>query len=624
MNVGSILNNDYPPSDNEQGSNANANKKTPSPPLNNDNVDSTLPTQAQAQPPILSPVITNINQQPQLNSSNSNSPVENSSKQSIHQRHSINNLLNDSTISSNSIPEQTSQILQPQSSQPTKFNTNIHNSSSSMKSPTSISPTTNNHNQIQNQNNNKIISPKQIVKPTLSQRNSIADITNDKDFDIDTGKETSSNISRKSSEIIENDKEEENEKKVKKENEIKEQEKGDEKENEIENDSNLNSKTSTNNESNNINNQIQNKNKNKNNNKYKKKPKRYSTPPIWAQDYYGNNGPNLHNGSINGDHLPPDNEPKSHLTDKNIFNRDKTSSVDLECSITNTIPPSSVVRTITEWIYANFIEIPILNRKFVELELKFGTIIDKVAGRRLDINVSTECIYNNTSSIHFDSGVHEVGWNDMKSFFDELERQYQDELKKQSQSTNTKPKRKFSNFETDITDEFFQIVQRGETPKSIRISKDNTLNPPRYLAINKQRISDLYIHNPSSMYDLRLSLSFEHPIPENSIEPILKNNKPNLTRIKKRNSIDHRSTVTQFDFTRVLVPKEIKTKSGKLSVEYDQNFEAELEIDTIELFNGFDKFKEGNDNIRFEELVEIFMNNARILNNRVTRLASGR
>lgn len=348
------------------------------------------------------------------------------------------------------------------------------------------------------------------------------------------------------------------------------------------------------------------------------KPRRYDEPPVWAREY--NSGRN--NGGPAPEPMPTfDNGAQSTvLTSKPVFDRKHALGVDLECSVTGVIPPASVVRTIAQWIYANFVEIPDENRKHIELELKFGTIMDKRAGHRIDINVSTECVYTNTSNTYFDMGVHEVGWKEMCLFLDELETAYQDELKRNPSAT--KAKRKFSTLETDVTDTFYQVSNRNEQPKSIRISRDNALNPPRYVGINKQRLSDLYIHNPSSMYDLRLSLSYENPLPDSSVEPIVKRQQPSLTRVKKRNSWSHRPTVTTFDLTRVFMPRELKNKAGKTVVEQEQSYEAELEVDTGELFAGFDKVKNGSDNVRFEELVEIFLNNARCLNNRVTKLAN--
>lgn len=348
------------------------------------------------------------------------------------------------------------------------------------------------------------------------------------------------------------------------------------------------------------------------------KPRRYEEPPVWAREY----NPGRQNGEAVPDVTPVAENGASgaFLTSRPVFDRTHALGVDLECSVTGVIPPASVVRTIAQWIYANFVEIPDENRKHIELELKFGTIMDKRAGQRIDINVSTECVYTNTNDTYFDMGVHEVGWKEMCLFLDELETSYQDELKRNP--SPSKAKRKFSSLETDVTDNFYQISNRNEVPKSIRISRDNALNPPRYVGINKQRLLDLYIHNPSSMYDLRLSLSLESPLPDSSVEPIVKRQQPSLTRVKKRNSWSHRPTVTTFDLTRVFVPRELKNKAGKTVVEQEQSYEAELEVDTGELFAGFDKVKDGSDNVRFEELVEIFLNNARVLNNRVTKLAN--
>ena len=74
--------------------------------------------------------------------------------------------------------------------------------------------------------------------------------------------------------------------------------------------------------------------------------------------------------------------------------------------------------------------------------------------------------------------------------------------------------------------------------------------------------------------------------------------------------------------TRVLTPKQLRNNTGKKIIDQEQSFEVELEVDTHELFAGFDKFKSGQDAVRFEELVEIFINNGRCLNNRVTKIAS--
>lgn len=346
------------------------------------------------------------------------------------------------------------------------------------------------------------------------------------------------------------------------------------------------------------------------------KPRRYSSPPIWAQEWVPKVG--AHSVDDNVNEKAPTNA--TALSNKSVFNTNSTSSVDLECSITGTIPPLSVTRTIAEWIYANFIEITEENRKNIELELKFGTIMDKKTNNRIDILVSTECIFTNVSEVYFDAGIHQVGFNEVVKFLEELEKKYQDDLKLKNDPS--KPKRKFNNLQTDVTDSIYYVNSRNEAPKSIRVSKDNLLNPPRYTAINKQKISDLFIHNPSSMYDLRLSLSLENPIPNDQIQTVMKRSKPNLVRVKDRNTFYHKSTVTQFDLTKVVTPRELKnTTTGKKVVEKENSFEIELEADILELFNGFDQFKLGTNSIRFEELVEIFVNNARCLNNRVTKLA---
>lgn len=349
----------------------------------------------------------------------------------------------------------------------------------------------------------------------------------------------------------------------------------------------------------------------------KQKPHRYSEPPIWAREWTpASQQPR--------DAAIPDKGPSQggdfsrDLSQKTLFDHSSTYSADLECLITGMIPPQSTIRAVAEWIYANFVKILLENRQYMELELKFGTIVNKDTGARLDIGVSSECIYSSSATTKFVSGVHETGWTEMRNFLEELEKAYQEESRKNP----AKPRRKFATTESDGTDYFYHVSERNEMPRKIRITKDNTLTPPRLVGIRKQRLSDLYIHNPSSMYDLRLSMSLEMPVEEGSVEPIMKKNKAALQRMKKRTSWSHAPTVTKFDFTEVRVPQTLKNSSGKAVTEYTKTWELELEIDTYQIFRGFDKIRDGLDSIRFEELVEVFLNNARCLNNRVTKLAS--
>ncbi|RLV90904.1 mRNA-capping enzyme subunit beta [Spathaspora sp. JA1] len=527
MNVGSILNNDSPPSDHER-------EASPTAPL---------PFLQPAPPP------------PQSNSARSSVSSASGSRPSmasVHQRHSITNMLNDTPAVPTVKEEPHTTTLET--------------------------------------------TPRLSSKPPPAiKRNSIADITNENDIDISTGAilENKSKIKQveKSNEID----------KVKSEQTttttppVKEKSDTSIIEEEDDDLSKIKKKLSS------------------------MKPKRYETPPIWAQQWIP---PNQQGERAQLEETEPTNgnlQPHAKLSDKHVFDYTTTRSVDLQCSITGVIPPASVTRTIAEWIYANFSNIEDRNRKYVELELKFGKIIDKRTGNRLNVNVVTECIFTDHSNIRYDMQVEEIAWQEVRKFFEELERNYQEDHKGAHKQAG--PRRKFNMLESDQTDSFYQIGGKGEHIKKVRVSKDNEISPPRYVAIHKERIADLYIHNPSSMYDLRLSLSLEIPVPENNIEPIITKNKPSLVREKKRTTWTHAPTITQFDLTRVLIPLESKNKQGKKIVTHDISYEIELEIDTLEVFNAIDKITQGIDNFRLEELVEVFVNNARVINNRVTKLA---
>jgi len=557
MNVGSILNNDSPPSDHE---------KEPKPAISSGRTGG--------------------------------------ESQSSHQRHSITNILNDTPSvtpvqSENKVNGAVSNDVNREDKEESQtFVKPVVNTNASSSPPVQSSP----------------ITPRAVP----IKRNSIANITNDRDVDITTGKETSFNISRQASLNDLNNSVNYNHS----------AESSDDQKSVVNQDLNnhvgspeseIRSDIEPKSENNDVNNhrteqvdelqKIQQLKKST-------KPKRYTTPPIWAQEYISPNKAHLvehQEVETNGVHV------RTALSDKPVFDYTTTRSVDLQCSITGVIPPPSLTRTMAEWIFANFSNIDDRNRKYVELELKFGKIIDKRTGSRINVNVITECIFTDHSSVHFDMQVEEIAWNEIRKFLEELEKGYQEELR--NSIGKDKPKRKFNTLDSDITDTFYQTGGKGEHIRKIRVSKDNNLTPPRFTAIEKERVADLYIHNPSSMCDLRLSLSLEMPVPEGNVEGIIAKNKAALVREKKRNTWTHAPTITQFDLTRVLIPREAKNKHGKKIVNHDIHFEVEMEIDTPEVFNAIDKITLGTDNFRLEELVEVFVNNARVLNNRVTKLA---
>ncbi|KAG7666143.1 CET1 [[Candida] subhashii] len=554
MNVGSILNNDSPPTDNEAEE------------LSSSGISSTPTTSAL--PLHISSTRSSIS-----GPSSGTRP----SVPSVHERHSITNMLNDAPTTATSGP----------------IGPAAHNAESEgiqfRKPSIKDSPPTVHH-----------------APPTL-KRNSIADITNETDVDISTGEPIKPEENEsKNNESIQSSEQSKEQSKSPKTQESKPKPKEEQQDNIAEDDED----------------ELQKLRKAL----LSKKPKRYETPPIWAQRWIPPNQQG-DKSSMDQEMMAPHNgggaggagghiQPQTRLSDKHIFDYTTTRSVDLQCSITGVIPPASLTRTIAEWIFANFSNIEDRNRKYVELELKFGKIVDKRTGNRINVNVITECIFTDHSNIHYDMEVEELAWNDVRKFFEELEKTYQDERKDKPAG-----KRKFNMLDSDATDSFYQLGGKGEHIRKVRVSKDNLLDPPRYIAIEKERISDLYIHNPSSMYDLRLSLSLEIPVPESNIEPIISKNKPVLVREKKRTTWTHAPTITQFDLTRVLIPREAKNKHGKKIVSHDIKYEIELEIDTLEVFNAIDKITQGTDNFRLEELVEVFINNARVINNRVTKLA---
>lgn len=345
------------------------------------------------------------------------------------------------------------------------------------------------------------------------------------------------------------------------------------------------------------------------------KPKKYDIPPIWAQEW-----------SVNMNHFQsqkPDDEfyyKKINVTFGNNKSFQKsTNNIKLECSVSGTIPSSSLTRSLAKWLIVNFSNIKACNRKYVELEIKFGKIIDKENGCRLNLNVNSECLYQNKNNVFFDMQVKKDEWKEINLFLQELENKFQFDLKNSNCSERGNQKKKFNLIKTDTTDEIYSIDNQGFL-KSIRVTKANDSQLDVFQAIEKQRISDVYIFNPNSSYDFKISLSLEIPLSQDLVNSFISNITPSKIRRKKRNSWVHLETITKFDLTMVTTIQHLMKKKQKIKNESLIHYEIELEFKLVNVFNTFDTVIKTNDNSQLEDLIQIFINNARILNDKITDL----
>ncbi|KAH3673148.1 hypothetical protein WICMUC_003871 [Wickerhamomyces mucosus] len=312
------------------------------------------------------------------------------------------------------------------------------------------------------------------------------------------------------------------------------------------------------------------------------KPKRYDTPPIWATKWVSKAKLARRGLVANATSAGQDGSP----SDQTI------SSTGRLYSITGIRPYNDVTRRITGWIYAQLASISKENRKYIELEVKFGRVWDKRSDRRINLPIVNECILDDNYAINsnFKAGLDRPNYDRLKKYLTNM--------------IKLDKEKRFRSLKFDHIDRQFREVSSGQVPKYYRITTDKQTG--RVVAnIEKKRVASLFIHSPDLLFDYRLSLSLELPSSENPER--FENSTPELERIKKRTSIIHDLTATRFDITEVSQ----KSRSSK-DFESNESLEFELEIDMGKLLRAYDDLE--NDNISFEEIGEIFMDNARILN----------
>ncbi|QPG76556.1 hypothetical protein FOA43_003946 [Brettanomyces nanus] len=304
------------------------------------------------------------------------------------------------------------------------------------------------------------------------------------------------------------------------------------------------------------------------------KPRRYSEKPSWAKDYIPKLFKGLHHSMLS----------LSNPTRLTVP------------SITGSIPRNDFNKLVTEWIWANiqgvkqdFVDIPHME-SFLELELKVGTIWDKVKDRRLQLPVNSECIVAQ-EFIHqdcfFKSGITPKNFGDIKNYFEKLSQDAQSRKKKD----------KFIVESSHNVDLIAQERKRNDKLVTGRVTLD-VKTKRRVASIEKQRVSDLFIYLPNSLFDLRLSMSLEIPREMNDAAFETFKHRVSMERDKDRSSYIHPATATRIDLTKI--------KENQVT-----KYELELEINTPELLRSMNMVSD--DPLYYVDLIQAFLDNGRIV-----------
>lgn len=282
----------------------------------------------------------------------------------------------------------------------------------------------------------------------------------------------------------------------------------------------------------------------------------------------------------------------------------KPTALHWEPSITNLLPYEDLTQHVSSWIY-NTIgrEDPLSDGAFFEIEAKIGTIHDIESGRRLNLPVMTETVFDRNSfrRTRFDSSM-DLGQH--KSF--------NDFLNQCVQSSHQDPKRIPIEYDhRRESDQFYELNPNGvrALPSCVtkwpnqrhetRVRRTNDLETLKLIAsIIKVRIADLEIYNPTQDFDYRISISVECPWNGNNMDLI-----PLKEHDSERNKdrVSYRHMGYQIDLTQVSYTDGTK-----------QQHELEVEISAEQLRLELANLSQQKPN-RYEGLVKGFLDDVRIL-----------
>ncbi|AMD21403.1 HER124Cp [Eremothecium sinecaudum] len=304
------------------------------------------------------------------------------------------------------------------------------------------------------------------------------------------------------------------------------------------------------------------------------KPSRYKVAPIWAH--------------------------KWKPTVKALQSLDRKDFTQIDVSFTQVIPDDDLTKSVQDWIYATVLSVPEDQRQFIELEMKFGMLMDGGSdSQRVSPPVSSQTVYTEMDA-RMKPDVDE------RVFF-ELNR-FVKSISELNENTG-----KFNIIESHTKDELYRVGVSTQRPRFLRMSKD--VKTGRVGAfIEKKRISHLLLFSPKDSYDVKMSINLELPVPENDPPEKYKDHIPISARTKERISYIHNDSCTRIDITKVS-----NHNQGVKKSENELTHEIELELNTQALLSAFDKIS--HDSKEYATIVRTFLNNGTIIRRKLTSLS---
>lgn len=302
------------------------------------------------------------------------------------------------------------------------------------------------------------------------------------------------------------------------------------------------------------------------------KPNKYKNVPIWAQ--------------------------KWKPTVKALQNIDKK-DFKIDNSFLNIIPDDDLTKSVQDWVYATVFSIPPELRPLIEMEMKFGVIMDAKTPDRISPPVSSQAVFTELDT--------NMTPNVDQSVFEELKK-YIRGVSEVNENTG-----KFSVIESHTKDSLYRVGVSTQRPRFLRMSTDVKTGRVAQF-IEKRKVAHLLLFSPKDSYDVKISINLEVPVPENEPPEKYKDQTPISERVKERVSYIHNDSCTRIDITNVE-----RLNQGVRGKHTESTQEIELEINTPALLSAFDNI--ATDSKVYASVIRSFLNNGTIIRRKLTSLS---
>lgn len=325
--------------------------------------------------------------------------------------------------------------------------------------------------------------------------------------------------------------------------------------------------------------------------------------PIWARKWVPKVKENLVVEKIDAETVSESNGNSNPNATKTYGLNAEGIPLNFKSSYLNVEPDCDIVQAIQQWIYAQLVSIPIEDRSFIEIEMKFGKLTGDNGVDRINLPISTETIYTNIDG-HLLPNIDE-------SLFKELIKHM---------LTTTENNSDFNTLESEMIDSIYRIndFYNHKRPRFLRLSKDYKTGRI-FEFIEKKNLSNLLIYTPRDAYDMKLSLNLEVPLdPKDEPPEKFVNETPIHMRRKKRCSYIHNDSYTRFDLTEVVNRKQASLNDSD-TTKIHNTFEVELELNPQVLVKCIDYINK--DSTKFATLVRNFIHNGQLIRRKMTHLS---